>query len=265
MSRFTSRVAIATLFGATACGGGDISELTPAETTSETEDIAADESVSAAEVVFEDHYSEGGTFTIYETDAGLAVSLTGAIGQDDEAMAGRMLASGTLVDTYLGLHPERAGAPDALVALSERFERQLAEAPAREANAEATHGAPQEKSLSSFMSNVCVTHYVPPSFKYVPEHCEYQYNWHAICGWATVDAYDWVFGWNESAYGSTTRLHNSSTGAVVGNPGYLNAWTWGYFWWGGTFSNYYACMTLDGSGTGGNLGISHHDRIWIIR
>lgn len=212
---------------------------------------------TGARIVLQDRFSENGVLTVVEDQGGtLSLGIQGKIGVDDHEAGSAALNLETLEKTYLALHPQAKNVPENVSALSARLQTQRAlqvNAVVDVAPTTPPHHDLQNKDSAAFYANACKR--LPGSFEYWdPAYCSYQYNWHAICTYSTISSYgpDKSIAWNESPY---TGKHSLS--GLTWQPT-IPAWSWYVTAWGGTYTNRYACFTLDGSNTGGNLGITSH-------
>ncbi|HXT97985.1 MAG TPA: hypothetical protein VN853_16920 [Polyangia bacterium] len=237
-ARFITRGLLVTLAGALALGCG--------------QEAAGP---SGAEVLWEDAYSPTGSLVVAQDgDGRLDVLLRGKIGVDSPEVARVASAATTLADTYLALHPGVPAVPADVRALSDRLvaqrkaelagltpvEQAARPAPAQQPEDEAAFDAEACQSFSGGFSG------------YTPKYCSYQYNWHAICTYSTVATNDRSYAWNESPYAGYQTLSGMTWMPAI------PAWTWQWATWGGSYTNRYACLYLDGSNTFGNVGITDH-------
>jgi hypothetical protein len=213
---------------------------------------------TGARIVLQDRFSENGVLTVVEDDTGaLSLGIQGKIGVDDHQVGSAALSLETLEKTYVALHPEAPSVPANVRALSTRLQAQRALV--AKPTGDLARTPPQQRDLqnkdsASFYANACKR--LNGSFEYWNAgYCSYQVNWHAICSYSTISTKDKSIAWNESPY---TGKHSLS--GLTWQPT-IPAWSWYVTEWGGTYSNRYACFTLDGSNTGGNLGITAHD--WV--
>lgn len=231
--------------------------LTAVGCSAESGDAGEGASASDSKLLLDDHFSDTGTLQVSEdADGKLLLSVQGRIGADDPAIGKASMAEPTLDGIYLVLHPEAAAPPATVHTLSARL--------ALQASAQPRTSAPvveapqvQEKDAASFNSTACKTFY-ESSQQFSPAYCSYQVNWHGICTYTTINQADRSFFWNESPY---TGRHTLSTSSSVTTAA---AWTWGWSNWNNSTVGY-ACLTLNGSGTGGNLGITDHDWSPLVR
>lgn len=210
-----------------------------------------------AVVLFEEAYSDTGSLVVVRDNEGqLGIGVRGKIGVDDPSEVEFAMSKDTLADTYRSLRPDIDSVPDELEALSGELTEQRASALARLAESEVRFDpdamASIPKDSNAFYANACVL--IGGGFSgYYPAYCSYQYNWHSICSYNTIGSLDRSFGWNESPYYSSHTLSGMSW--VQSIP------PWTFYWaeWGGSYTNRYSCLTLSGSTTQGNIGITHHD------
>jgi hypothetical protein len=216
------------------CGGGAV----------ETTAGGAREAESA--LLFEDHYSGTGTIRVYAEGEHLSLQVLGRIGIDDHLAMGQLLASGDLSQVYLTLHPEVQSAPEALMAIDARWERErAAEIDTLALERASEHPVPLiDKSRNSFLSNACQT-FGTPFDAWVPDLCLYNSSATGLaqsnCINTSCDsqwihhAGDRAFIWNEGAraglVGFYDIVHISSTSAVLDSysSGSLPARSWGYY------------------------------------
>jgi len=215
---------------------------------------------TGARVVLQDRFSENGVLTVVEDEAGvLSLGIQGKIGVDDDKAGSAALSLETLEKTYVALHPEAPVVPANVRALSTRLQAQraLEVKPTGDlARTTPQYRDLQNKDSAAFYANACKK--INGSFEYWnAAYCSYQVNWHAICTYSTISSYgpDKSIAWNESPYNGKHSLSGMSWQPTI------PAWNWYVTTWGGTYSNRYACLTLDGSNTGGNLGITSHS--WV--
>lgn len=209
---------------------------------------------AGGQVLLEDAYSPTGSLIVAEGDDGqLNVLLRGKIGVDAAEIARAASARATLAETYLALHPGASAVPAEVSALSDRLiaqrKAQLAKAPAA-APGDAPE-AQQPEDSAAFYAEACQD-FNSGFTDYYPKYCSYQVNWHAICTYSTVQINDRSFAWNESPYAGYQSLSGMTWMPAI------PAWTWQWATWGGSYTNRYACVTLNGTNTGGNLGITDH-------
>lgn len=224
----------------------------------------------ALKVAFAANYSEKGTLTVYEDkDGKLTVSVSGAIGEDDDVKGGAALDRATLADTYRALKGDDATIPAELQALSDRYSKQLdaareeakqlnrPETPAQSVDAEAATGLTKD-----FWSQACITFwdYLGGTFKYYPTSCVltncpnnttycYQTDFNA----QMVQA-DRSYAWNATP---STAYHYMSTGggSSIQIPAYR--WTWNTFAFSGV-----SRPVLYSPATSGQLGLTVHQ--WSV-
>ena len=242
--------------------------------------------VSEAELpLYEIPFSDTGSIKIYEGIEGPLVKVTGKIGVDDPVVAGNLMAQTSLAEMYrIATHSERV--PEELVSIDKRHQARRAE-DLRQIEALGLPTGPAEpflleKSFNSFNSIVCTrTFWESSTNYYVPIDCSYSTNsWLALSHVAQAGAYDWIFGWNEQTWGPASiqlvnRLGNPPNTPLrlidtYGGSCTLQPQTWGYCYWGGSFSgkwaavtNYYAQSHLPGSAPG--LGVTIHDQRFNVR
>ena len=219
-------------------------------------DDAAMTQDEGARILFQAAYSKTGHLRVVEDEGGnLGVAVQGRIGVDDAELARMAMAQQTLVETYRLLNPDATSVPETVRALSDTLQNQreaaLAKLPAEElVRREDTRVHAQD--FAGFYSKACQT--IGGGFEgWSPEYCSYQYNWHSICSYSTIGTGDRSYGWNESPYTAKQSLSGMTWKPT------LPAWTFQWAEWSGTYSNRYACVTLDGTNTYGNLGVTHHD------
>jgi hypothetical protein len=212
-------------------------------------------------VVFEDFFTPTAHFRIYENAAGgLAMSVDGKIGVDDQSWIGERLSS-SFVATFLALHPERAEAPADLVSLDARYQEQRASWPTGADSASVPEPAQGVHPLNvdSFNSTVCVNMQGHCGF-WGAYNCQYLNNSWDVCanGYASTDV---SFGWNvDSVYSAYHLLRDPATQQGIGfrivSPGYFvwNSWN--------SSPNYsFACLALDFSSPqikANGLGVTVH-------
>jgi hypothetical protein len=209
---------------------------------------------AGGQVLLEDAYSPTGSLIVAEGDDGqLNVLLRGKIGVDAPEIARAASARTTLAGTYLALHPGASAVPAHVQALSDRLiaERnaQLAKAPVA-APGDAPE-AQQPEDSATFYAEACQD-FGGGFTGYSPRYCSYQVNWHAICTYSTVQINDRSYAWNESPYAGYQSLSGMAWMPAI------PAWTWQWATWGGSYTNRYACLTLNGTNTFGNVGITDH-------
>jgi hypothetical protein len=210
---------------------------------------------SGGEILLEDPYSPTGTLLVVQDDAGkLGVAVRGRIGFDSPELGSAAFSRTTLAGTYLALHPGLAVVPDHVRTLSDRLAAQHSADLAKTAPADlqpAASEALQPKDSAAFYANAC-QNFGGGFTGYSAQYCSYQYNWHAICTYNTLNTNDRSYAWNESPNTGYQTLSGMTWQPAV------PAWTWQYAQYGGTFTNRYACLYLNGTNTYGNLGITHH-------
>jgi hypothetical protein len=204
-------------------------------------------------VVLQDSFSTSGALIVSEDAEGnLGMVLRGRIGVDDQAIVQRVTTAASLDDAYKMLHPGTTVVPESVHTISNRLLAQkaarLAETPAAALARQPAAELP--KDSNSFYNSACQI--VGGGFSgYSPKYCSYQYGWHSICTYNTINPNDRSYAWNESPTAGYQSMNNMSWKPAI------PAWTWQYTQWGGSYSNRYACVTLNGSASG-NLGVTHH-------
>ena len=211
---------------------------------------------SGVEVLLEDAYSPTGSLIVTQDDAGqLGVLVRGKIGVDPPETGRAASSRTTLADTYLALHPGVTAVPALVGALSDRLVAQRRALIAKVAPADLQRSpseAQQPEDSATFYAEAC-QNFSGGFSGYTAKYCSYQYNWHSICTYSTVNTNDRSYAWNESAYAGYQSLSGMTWTPAI------PAWTWQWAQWGGSYSNRYACLTLNGgTNTGGNLGITDH-------
>ena len=118
-------------------------------------------------VAFTESYSEKGTITVYEDEAGnLSLGITGALGVDDQQKADQAMGKANLVETYRALKGDDVEVPTGLLDLSERYAKQIEAARAEAMAARRTQSAQASVELQAadgltkdFYSENCVTYH----------------------------------------------------------------------------------------------------------
>jgi len=211
------------------------------------------------ELLLQDSFSPSAALTVVRdrTTGDLGITIHGRIGVDDVSLVKTALLKTTFAESYGILHPEMNQLPakvlEVSALLSAQHARVLATLPKAELALKASQTpASIDKSSSSFYNSACQT-FSGGFSGWTPAYCSYQPNWHSICSYSTIGSLDKSVGWNESPYDAIHSLSGLSWQPTI------PAWNWYVTEWGGNYSNRYACLTLNGSNTGGNLGITHHD------
>ena len=208
-----------------------------------------------ADVLLEDAYSATGSLIVsQDAEGNFNTTIRGRIGVDDAAKANEVFTRATLADAYLALHPGVTAVPDNVRVLSDRMGAQRAAQLAQltpEERLRKPSEAVQPKDSIGFYNTACQS-FSGGFSGYTPEYCSYQYNWHSICTYSTVNVLDRSFGWNESPNAGVQTLSGMSWKPV------LPAWTWQGTNWGGSYRNKYACVVLNGSAQG-NIGVTDHN------
>ena len=230
------------------------------------------EANDALKVAFTTNYSEKGTFTVYEDNEGkLTVSVSGAIGEDDDVKGGAAIDRATLADTYRALKGDDAPVPAELQALSDRYTKQLdaAREEAKQLNrpepvAQSVDEAAASGLTKDFWSQACITFwdYNGGNYKYSPTSCVlvdcpnnttycYQTDFNA----RMVQA-DRSYGWNATP---STAYHYMSTGGGGSIQIPAMRWTWNRFSFTGV-----SRPVLYSPATSGQLGLTVHEESVVI-
>jgi hypothetical protein len=248
-------MAMAVALAAQGCGGG------AAETTTDGP-LGAD-----GALLFEDHYSQTGVIRVHDLGGHLSVQVVGGIGTDDHLAMGQLLASEELSHVYLKLHPEAQSAPEQLMAIDTRLERERAAEIATSAAERASeeHAVPViDKSRSSFLSNACQT-FGTWFDAWIPDLCRYTEATGIVQSDCTkaACASQWIhragdraFMWNENTRQALVGFYdvNSQGGLDLYRVGSLPAQTWGYYSNNFDLVNYGMQMERDVA----FLGVTHH-------
>src|SRR5512145_646498 len=148
-----------------------------ASAPTEQEQISATQ--QAETVVFSQQYSDTGSLTVFESaDGQLSVSVTGAIGGDDDQLGGAAVIQPTLVDTFKMLTGSSdSEVPSDLRALSVRHVRQQASAltqakAAGDPTPPSVEDQAAEATPKDFYSQVCKTFFEGSNY-YTPISCAY--------------------------------------------------------------------------------------------
>ena len=224
----------------------------------------------AETVVFSQHYSDTGSLTVFESaDGQLSVSVTGAIGGDDDQLGGAAVIQPTLVDTFKMLTGSSdSEVPSDLRALSVRHVRQQASALAHAKAAgdpappsvedQAADGTPKD-----FYSQVCKT-FVEGSDYYTPISCAYVNScaipnsgpacFVRVTG-ATMRAMDRSYAWNNTKW---SALHGLMYAYINGSsPRTLTPYTWSWTQWG-IIGTAYPYLSSSPNDAAGNIGVTVH-------
>jgi hypothetical protein len=255
-SRFSFlAAAAATGLSALACSGGDETEFSAPQ--------GSQPQPQGVQQVFEDHYSENGTLSVYESADGLSITFTGLKGVDQPSATA---LAGSFADLYLALHPELDSVPTEVAALSARLSEQAANAPRLEQDEVAPLAAPVTKSQAFFDATICQIFTVSPTEAYYPTYCKYERGSTLRPGVrtsSTVDALDFVYVLNDGNRDVIVTLYDKVRNTPVPGMATLTmhgGGSWGFASWGGTFNNQYAGARFVEFGSG-FVGITHHDRI----
>jgi hypothetical protein len=224
-------------FSLMACSAGDEYELA-------TEELAADSAEQqelAAEKVFEEQYSEGGTLSVYDGPGGLTVMVTGRIGVDNPDVAP---SGNNLSELYLALRQGADHVPAEVAELSARLEAQRAarlpanaeELPRSDSGEAAPPADLVEKSYSVFESNVCIpTHFdYPANLRYDKVSCFYLGFYSDPAGVSTTGyrALDRSYTYNDNSSGQTRTRLFFANGQDTGHRSlFLSAGQWGFAVW----------------------------------
>lgn len=242
----------------TACGAGGEAELL-AEEEATSEDIG--QQPPGVEAVFEDHYSEGGTLTVYESPEGLTLMVTGQKGVDDPQLT---LNENSLSGIFRAVHPEAERVPEVVEQLSARLDDQHANvAPdeSDESDRPTAASADVFKSSTFFYSTVCQTFFASQWEWYEPNYCRYGTAGTTGLGLTTsttVDAGDRVYTLNDGQ-GTTRTILYFPNGQSTGHASlWVSPGQWGFGTWPGPFQDYFAGARFHDVGPG-SLGVTHHD------
>lgn len=213
--------------------------------------------VAQEDLLYKDAFSPTGALLVVRDRAtgALNVAMRGQIGVDDEGLAKRAMNS-TLAASYQLLHPEAKEIPPVVRQISDALEAQhahlLQTMTPDELSSKRTVAPILDKSESDFNNKAC--QWIGGNLEgWAPAYCSYQYGWHSICTFGTIGSGDKSIAWNESPYNAVHTLSGMAWKPTI------PPWTWYWTQWGGSYSKQYACIELSGSGTYGNIGITHHD------
>jgi hypothetical protein len=222
-----------------------------------TEPSGDGSTADGSHVVLEAAFGTSGALIVSEDAEGnLNTVVQGRIGVDDQSIMQRISATTSLEDAFKVLNPAATSTPANLHAISERLQAQKAASIAQSPLPLMSQVSPTtdlNKSATTFNNTACQT-FSGGFSAYVPEYCSYQYGWSGICTFSTINPADRSYAWNESGTAGYQYMNGMSWKPAV------PAWTWQYAQWGGSYSNRYACLYLNGGATG-NIGVTWHQLV----